>query len=1722
MEYLQTLKVNAMKRILSTWLLAVLAGTTALAQTMTDNHQLTALWKQYDAAQKADRPQKEAEILAQIKKEAADKRLPVDFYDAATEYVQTVQRRDWKQQEKLRKDLEAEVKAFDEPIVTFTWMKEWNYSSGSALWQYVKTRKDGLQGCHRPFHKGVSNYLNGALLPFIRSDWEYVLWALQGEREAREELEKEIEGRYPNEAALEYFRIYDRYWSWEKLPEQRKAYKDLAEKYAGKAVSLFPEAQLLNLRRQELDREKGSSAQYKELWEEARALEKVRKAYKGSEAVIAEKCTSPQNLIELLEAASIDISIKEDQIVVVLQNLSKADVKLYENKHTVKAWALKNSVNSFFVPDTLKIPMPVLPDGSYTIEAVNGKLSAETRYTQYTLSIATRTDADGAKVYVADFKTGIPLRSVNLLLKKGDKEIARSALKLDGFTKLPAAFDKAMKEKYASYSLVAQSGDRKSQEVTIQRYSGRITYDNRLRCNIYRDRGAYNPGDVLQFKAIVYNGDPEGTLEVVPGKEVEVLLYDSESNILETKKFTTNEFGAISGAFTIPKGLRGGNFELEVKGLSTDWFRVDEFVLPTFSLSFDRLDQLYMTGDDVPVSGLLTSYSGHSLTDVKIMAKVERYDHVVLEQEVEVQDENRFRFTFPAKNSGYYHVTLTVTDPSGETQSFSRGYYVGDSLSVSASVEDVADADLELPDSEPRHWRYYSPKYVIESTRLRLTLQARDDSGNAVPLPVSYSLYKADGTMVLKGETPSGELLSIDLPENGLYTLMAEVSANMADGKKVSADRRFRIYALEPGERKTGKGLERVFISGPTTLADGSPITARLGTAQGDAYAVVTLYGDHREVLLMETLRVADASVENLSYRYQASWPDAVRMQVFYFIDGKAVSFDREYRRAKDRYALPLRFTRFQDKAYPGVKYSFTLETAADAEVLVAAWDKSMDAIATNHWPFVNLRDVSVESVYVSSVCGKIGEEGPSIFYAESTYRSKAVGAAPMMLNAEPMMDRAAMEEDAVALSEEEASSDDGALPSDVAIRENFSPALAFQPHLRPDANGNLDFEIETSDKLSTFYVRAYAHDKLMRNAIAEGEMLVTLPVKVSLLEPRFLYEGDVYNAAVTVSSVAEEPVSGVIILQAGDHAQEVPVTVKPGETLTRSFRVEMPDSVGHDQTSFPATTGNLILTACFKADEFSDAVRVTVPVYPAAQILTEAHSAVLHAGEDREALLKELRGRFVNVPGAEAFLKDITVLDMVKDAIPSHVEPQGNDVLALSEAWYIRLMASRLGIPDQVGDDFMPGSDRASDLLEQILSCQNLDGGFGWFEGMTSSPVITAAMLERFAKLRERGFEVPDVSAAVKYLDKNQFDETRPYWCGWISDAQYMHIRACYPKVPFEVKPVTQAQQKRWKEFQKDAKSYLTPSAKEGRGLKGQILSKARRLITLRHLAASAEGKALAKAWGIGLTSKLEKSIEADVVSLLEYAVEHRDGGWYYPNAVMPWRGLMESEAYAHALLCDLLQADDPAIADGIRLWLMLQKETQKWDTEPAYIDAITAILDGSEAVLGTRVLALSATYKAPFSQIKAAGNGFTIGRKFLREDGSQIKDGDPVAIGERITVKYDIWNGENRSFVKIDAGREASLTPVQQLSGHVGYGFIRPWRSGFVFGFTPQGYRNVKAQRTEYFFDSYPEEKTSISEEFFVTRAGTFHAPAVTIESLYAPHYRANTAGPAPLVSK
>ena len=366
------------------------------------------------------------------------------------------------------------------------------------------------------------------------------------------------------------------------------------------------------------------------------------------------------------------------------------------------------------------------------------------------------------------------------------------------------------------------------------------------------------------------------------------------------------------------------------------------------------------------------------------------------------------------------------------------------------------------------------------------------------------------------------------------------------------------------------------------------------------------------------------------------------------------------------------------------------------------------------------------------------------------------------------------------------------------------------------------------------------------------------------------------------------------------------------------------------------------------------------------------------------------------------------------------------------------------------------------------------------------------------------------------------------PIWSGGLSDDQYMDIRAMWTSVPFDLDDIEKKTIRRFRlrEFRQFARRYLTPGRYDYAN--GWILDKARRVRTLQNLTASEAGLTLGELWGEQLftASRFQRSISNDLISLEQYAVRHPSGALYYPNAVLPFRGLLSSEVYAHTLLSSLLE---DSVSNGVKLWLAIQNETQSWTEDPAYVDALQVILSSPDSLLEQQIVTLTASYSIPFEDIRSSGNGIRIDRKYYIEKGGnriEVQPGDTLQVGDRLIASYELWSAENRSFVKVDAFREATLLPVEQLSGPIDANkrekTFRALRIDGLWTRLPQCYRDVRTDRTSWWIDVCPEENSTWEEEFFVTQSGTFTAPVVTVESLYAPQYRANGAFKGTLTAK
>lgn len=1809
-----------------------------------EGHVLVKEWAAQRSFEEKDLPQSRAEVLENIISIASERRLDWDFYDAWCRYYDVRVSRSWKERENVEKEFSQAVEAYGAPIVTYCHKVSRGRMNASEAMDFLRRNAVALKSSRsEAFYRNRGNVhgmLSGQLYKYIRNDYEYVLWETAGfalgrddvrETAAYKELAQLVGGSYPAGAYLE-FRSAQR---WSDSPESVAGLEEVAGRYRGKAVGLLAEAELLRIRKKNIDKnEARTEGDYAALYQDCRRFESARKSMRGEERSMVKDETTVLDIINNLTNKSIDVTINGDVLKVRLQNLSSATLEIYPSgvrKKRIFKETLKAGNPRFYVGDTVEVALPKMDDGEYVVLVKKGKVSTSMTLVRRRLSVSLRLSTAREAIYVADSRTGEPLKKVTISLYCGPDEVVTvTDYPLnDGFTALPSEIAYGRTKKDAVYSIICTSRDSdgmllSGDKVRLHRFYDYSSDDSGVFCKVFTDRGACNPGDKVFYKSIFYSGKMSERIAVYgAGKTAEAVLYDSEGNELASEKLAVNEFGSVAGEFTIPENIRGGTFSVEVSCDDCEGVRyitVDEFVAPTFELTFEPQEGLCFPGDEIFVRGKAVSYTGHGMTGTRLSYKVLKGDTVFAEGVVHPDAEGGFGIAFTSdpedRHYAHYTVVVTAVTATGETMEYDTWVQVSDHVRLDAVLAGGGvDADARLAGDSHR-WRRLD---IVDGNSFGFRFDVLSNDGRKLQGDVEYQLLAKDGAVLATGRVKSGSVVDFDASEGYEFVVKARAYA----GDTVTEFIENRVYRVPQNASALNVPFDYYFRPGKPELETGDDIRAMFACADGPVWAVVELTGEHGYVLDVRTLYLqgqigADSSVEEISFEYKKDYPDAVWLNVFYFRNGEAVHLDREFRRVRTALDLPLTFETFEDRTVPGTEYTFSIRTGGGVECLAAVYDKSLDAFRGNEWYPVRLADFSVQQPEYASWCGETR-------LLVNGYGSRMYGARMRKSAGQAMMyDMAEAEEVPMAMmagssnsldelvgmaygvnseSKEEAVMDDGAVEAleKAFARSEFASTLAFEPFLRSDADGAVSLKFRTSDKLGTYYVALFAHDRDMRNATLRREMVVTVPVKVDILQPEFLYAGDRCMLSVNVSNNTSSDVSGTLAVSVtGD-------VYKDGAARPKSYRItvpaggELPNVV---DVKVPVRAGEMTVKAVFTADGgVSDGVQVAVPVLGDVQVLTEAHSALLLPEMPKDEVLAGLRKEFVNVSSYGAEYSERHIADMLREMLVLKKEASATDVLSLSEAYYVRKVLASLGAEIEV-------SEPDSKLFERIMACRNADGGFGWFEGMDSNPQITMLVLERLARvdasLRNVSARGSWVYDAVKYLDDMQFGASRPVWCGGLSDERYMFVRSRFAKVPFAVTPVSgheKAFNERMKAFRESAASYLLP--KEGRALAGGLSAKVMRLSTLDNLLSCDEGLELSKAWGVsGLSRKLSASVAADVASLLEYAVEHPSGGVYYPNLVMPFRGLLESEARDHAMLADLMAAHGgenarcAGVADGIRLWLMVQKETQKWEQTPAFVDAVASVLEASEAVKGASVIVLSKSYEKPLSGVKAAGNGMTVERRFFRQvvgaadggadggaygvdgggaadrlahggvaegsvggrtdggdaeggltggmaaggfaggagvdrgvvDGAaggrakvseeEILPGTMLNVGDKIRVEYRIWSGENRSFVRLTAPHEASLRPVEQLSGYYGWG-VSPLRFGGWYMLRMSGYRDVRSAQTYYYFDSFPEEKTVISEEFFVTQAGEFSAPVVQIESLYAPHYRANAASSANLKS-
>jgi len=772
-------------------------------------------------------------------------------------------------------------------------------------------------------------------------------------------------------------------------------------------------------------------------------LEKVAAKFPKEEAGLTAK-----RMLQNIEQKSLNVTVEEvvlpnepSKFLLEYRNIKNATVKVVAIKDKERYWqrnyynytdekrselyktpALKQSKVKLpgtedFDAHSTEIKIDALPVGMYAvIISMNDYFSTDTNVSAYAVfqvsDLSVVNNSSNGTGYVLHRKSGKPLGNVQIDFykqqynnsKREYEQVKKSSTKsnTDGsfslkdrnevsFVKMSNGKDEVyINGSYYNYN--HETEDRSTEETFF-----------------FTDRSIYRPGQTIYFKGILFaKSDKERRNEVIANRKTTVTLYDVNGSKVESKEFTTNEFGSFTGSFTAPDGLLTGNMRIQNENGSV-YFSIEEYKRPKFYVEFDTLKKDFALNDDVKISGKALAYAGNNIDGATVKYRVSRQAYFLYpwlcyyygfydegnEMEIangttETDAQGNFHIDFNAlPDEGIdpktlpvftYTIIADVTDINGETRSISKVIRIGyTSLNIVASVpEQITDektqnisiltqnlnGDFVAADVKVKISKLQQPVNVLRKRLWEMPDQFVMDSASFkkdFPNDVykdedNHQNWKVGKTVFEKTmhTTKDGtvKLNENTLDESGWYVI--EMNVKDKNGKEITEKKYTQVLS---DDAKTNEAL---------VLINKKP------TAEPNDIANVKLISGYDSLHILRAVKDMDGlkSVEQLSYDGKAmDWTrkiteqDRGGMMVSYI----TVKENRVYTEQaiinvpwtnKD---LNISWETHRDKLQPGAQETWTMVISGKkkeklaAEMVATLYDASLDAFRTHQWNVYSL-----------------------------------------------------------------------------------------------------------------------------------------------------------------------------------------------------------------------------------------------------------------------------------------------------------------------------------------------------------------------------------------------------------------------------------------------------------------------------------------------------------------------------------------------------------------------------------------------------------------------------------------------------------------------------------------------------------------------------------------------------------------------------------------------
>ena len=1007
----------------------------------------------------------------------------------------------------------------------------------------------------------------------------------------------------------------------------------------------------------------------------------------------------------------------------------------------------------------------------------------------------------------------------------------------------------------------------------------------------------------------------------------------------------------------------------------------------------------------------------------------------------------------------------------------------------------------------------------------------------------------------------------------------------------------------------------------PRDKGDEEPVV-QVGTSDRDTYIMYTIFaGDN---IIESGHFTLDNAIQTRHYSYDEKYGSGLLLTYAWVKDGNVHSKSMIIKRPEPDKRLMMEWTTFRDKLKPGQKETWTLSVKrpdgkpAPAQITATMYDKSLEQIAPLGW-YLNLgiyqrmpsarwrfsdydsfsfrthepyKLLDVPDLMFSHIDDDLLDNYMGYRVFSRNYDMLGAAAGGRLLRKGEVMAEMAMapapapmimandEVGAEVLKAKEVVADEAAKSSgtksggEEQVRENLNETAFFFGRKATDAKGNVSLVFTLPESVTTWQVKALAHDKDMNYGWLSGEAVAKKDVMVQPNMPRFMRVGDQGTISTRIFNTAEKNVSGRVKLQLLDPEtqkvllqQEQPFSVNKGATTNATFNVS-------PTADMPAL---LICKIVATGNGFSDGEQHYLPILPSTEWVTNTVSITQQepgtASVDLKTLFPEgstqrkLTVEYTNNPAwlmiqtlpyvgnaneknaislAAAYYANSIgkfILDQSPQARQTFEQwkmEQGSETslmsnlqknqelknLLLEETPWVLDAESESDQKQALSNFFDENllNSRMETIMERLKNLQHGDGSFSWWEGMLGSPRMTSEVMEFLVRLN--------------------------VLCGTQPKTQRMMERASKFISDVAVKEV-----KEFKEREKEGKpvyisSYYALQWVYLNALSGRKLNKKEQEATdylMDYLKKQIKTQSLyAKALMTTVLFKQGDTQRAKeyAQSLKEYSVFTEKMGRYYdtPRAGYSWCSYTIPTQVAAIEALQLVTPDDKQTTDEMKRWLLQQKRTQSWDTPINSVNAVYAFLNGNSSVLDHQEpTKLAIDGKALALPKATAGIGYvkTVaqnadGKQFTAQKTStgtswgalyaqfMQTTHDVEAASEGLSVVREVLK-DGKTLAEgttLHVGDKVMVRIVIKADRDYDYVQVTDKRaacleplnqlSGYHWGY----YIAPKDQATNYYFDMMRKGTHIVEKEYYVDRAGRYETGTCTVQCAYSPEFGARAA--------